>query len=215
MRRLPAGTFRFPVSIVTCYLREMNFTPEKSDFYNFTLLVSPSSDATQLTRLMHALEQLERALAQGDWVSDVLPSLASSGQGYANISLRELCCVINHLFKHHQIQQLQSNIFSSVAATQAVMTPHAANQAFVRGRSRLIDIADAVGCVAAEGVIPYPARGGVHRSRGVLEFGVGGHSGRASLGQSLSRPCSSYPRGCTTANTMTVLWPCRSMYLMT
>lgn len=150
------GYVSIPASIVTCYLREMNFTPEKSDFYNFTLLVSPSSDATQLTRLMHALEQLERALAQGDWVSDVLPSLASSGQGYANISLRELCCVINHLFKHHQIQQLQSNIFSSVAATQAVMTPHAANQAFVRGRSRLIDIADAVGCVAAEGVISYP-----------------------------------------------------------
>lgn len=150
------GYVSIPASIVTCYLREMNFTPEKSDFYNFTLLVSPSSDATQLTRLMHALERLERALAQGDRVSDVLPSLASSGQGYANISLRELCCVINQLFQHHQIQQLQSSIFSSAAQAQAVLTPYVANQAFVRGRSSLIDIADAVGCVAAEGVIPYP-----------------------------------------------------------
>ncbi|MNF22170.1 Ornithine decarboxylase, constitutive [compost metagenome] len=150
------GQVSIPASIVACYLREMNFTPEKTDFYNFTLLVSPSSDAAQLTRLMRALEQLERALADGEWVSDILPSLASAGRGYANISLRELCCVINNLFQHYQIQQLQSDIFSSVAAAQAKLTPYAANQAFVRGQSRLIDIADAVGCVAAEGVIPYP-----------------------------------------------------------
>jgi ornithine decarboxylase len=150
------GYVSIPASIVTCYLREMNFTPEKSDFYNFTLLVSPSSDATRLTQLMKALEQLERALAEDEWVSDVLPALASGGKGYANITLRELCCVMNNLFQHHQIRRLQSDIFSSLAAAQVALTPYAANQAFVRGQSRLIDIADAVGCVAAEGVIPYP-----------------------------------------------------------
>lgn len=150
------GYVSIPASIVTYYLREMNFTPEKSDFYNFTLLVSPSSDAVQLTRLMYALKQLERELANGTWVTDVLPSLANAGHNYANISLRELCNVINNLFQHYQIEQLQSDIFSSVTSAQAVLTPHAANQAFVRGQYKLTGLADVLDCVAAEGVIPYP-----------------------------------------------------------
>ncbi len=44
----------------------------------------------------------------------------------------------------------------SVVSAQAVLTPYAANQAFVRGQFRLAAIADVIGCVAAEGVIPYP-----------------------------------------------------------
>lgn len=153
---LDSGYVSIPASIVTYYLREMNFTPEKSDFYNFTLLVSPSSDAVQLTRLMYALKQLERELANGTWVTDVLPSLANAGHNYANISLRELCNVINNLFQHYQIEQLQSDIFSSVTSAQAVLTPHAANQAFVRGQYKLTGLADVLDRVAAEGVIPYP-----------------------------------------------------------
>lgn len=150
------GDVSIPASIVTCYLREMNVTPEKADFYNFTLLVSPSSDATQLTLVARALERLERLLLDGVLVTDVLPSLANAGDRYANVSLRELCCVINNVFQRYHIEQLQSDIFSSVVSAQAVLTPYAANQAFVRGQFRLAAIADVIGCVAAEGVIPYP-----------------------------------------------------------
>jgi ornithine decarboxylase len=153
---LARGYASIPASIVTYYLREMNFTPEKSDFYNFSLLVSPSSEATQLTRLMHTLKQLEQAVAEGRRVRDVLPSLARTGKGYAKISLRDLCCGINDLYQQHQVQQLQSDLFSSVTTAQQALTPYEANQAFIRGQARLIDIADAVGFVAAEGIIPYP-----------------------------------------------------------
>jgi ornithine decarboxylase len=43
-----------------------------------------------------------------------------------------------------------------VTTAQQALTPYEANQAFIRGQARLIDIADAVGFVAAEGIIPYP-----------------------------------------------------------
>lgn len=145
-----------PASIVTYYLREMNYTPEKSDFYNMTLLISPSTETRQLTMLAHTLEQLEQYLADGRLVTDVLPSLASTSHNYANISLRKLCNNINKLFQSHQIEKLQSELFSSVKSAKTILTPFAANQFFLRGCFKLISLADALGCVAAEGVIPYP-----------------------------------------------------------
>ena len=150
------GLLAIPASIVTAYLREMNFTPEKSDFYNFTLLVSPSTDAAQLTRLTHALVQLEQMIEGAVAVSEALPSLASGQGRYDDLSLRELCCAINTLFSQYQIEQLQSDIFSSVTSAQAELTPYAAQQAFIRGNYQLVALEQALGCIAAEGVIPYP-----------------------------------------------------------
>lgn len=159
-RRLDAGEecglLSIPASIVTAYLREINFTPEKSDFYNFTLLVSPSSDAAELTRLTHALAQLEQMIESAVAVTDVLPSLANCQGRYTALSLRELCCAINTLFSQYQIEQLQSDIFSSVTSAQSALTPYAAQQAFIRGNYRLVTLEQALGCIAAEGVIPYP-----------------------------------------------------------
>jgi ornithine decarboxylase len=151
-----AGYVSMPASIVTSYLREMNFTPEKSDFYNFTLLISPSSESTQLTELMYALRRLECELVNGALVIDILPSLVNTDDRYTNMSLRQLCDGINNLLMTYRIEQLQSEIFSSAEPVQAVLSLYTANQAFVRGQFRLISLADALGCIAAEGVIPYP-----------------------------------------------------------
>lgn len=145
-----------PASIVTAYLRELNFTPEKSDFYNFTLLVSPSSDAAELTRLTHALAQLEQMIKGDVAATEVLPSLANGQGRYEALSLRELCRAINSLFSQYQIEQLQSDIFSAVTSVHAELTPYAAQQAFIRGSYRLVTLEQALGCIAAEGVIPYP-----------------------------------------------------------
>ncbi|WP_433885729.1 ornithine decarboxylase [Pseudomonas vranovensis] len=150
------GLPAIPASIVTAYLREMNFTPEKSDFYNVTLLVSPSTEAAQLSRLAHALAQLEQMIEGEVPVAEALPSLASGQARYNDLSLRELCCAINTLFSQYQIEQLQSDIFSSVTSAQAELTPYAAQQAFIRGNYQLVALEQALGCIAAEGVIPYP-----------------------------------------------------------
>ncbi|MGH8485919.1 MAG: ornithine decarboxylase, partial [Pseudomonas sp.] len=145
-----------PASIVTAYLREMNFTAEKADFYNFTLLVSPSSDAVDLSRLAHALANLEQMIEGAAAVTEVLPSLAGAQGRYDALTLHELCCDINTVFSQYQVEQLQSDIFSAVVLQQAELTPYAAQQIFIRGNYLLVTLEQALGCIAAEGVIPYP-----------------------------------------------------------
>jgi ornithine decarboxylase len=150
------GLPSIPASIVTAYLRDMNFTPEKADFYNFTLLISPSSDAEELARLTQALARLEQLIEGAAAATEVLPSLASDQGRYDGLSLHELCCAINSVYSRYQVEQLQSDIFSAVVLKQAELTPYAAQQSFIRGNYVLVTLDQALDCIAAEGVIPYP-----------------------------------------------------------
>ncbi|MDD1968036.1 ornithine decarboxylase [Pseudomonas putida] len=150
------GYLSIPASIVAQYLREMNFTPEKCDFYNFTLLISPSTKNAHLDRLAHTLTVLELHILNDTNVIHLFPSLARSGSRYSNLSLRQLCTSINDLFIDSKIQQLQSSLFSLDTSTPPSFSPYEANQAFIRGQTRLVPLAAAQGCVSAEGVIPYP-----------------------------------------------------------
>ncbi|UVJ45235.1 ornithine decarboxylase [Pseudomonas sp. LS1212] len=150
------AALNIPASIVTAYLRENNFTPEKSDFYNFTLLISPSSKIFDLARLVDCLTRLESLITNDVAALEALPSLAKTPSNYEGISLKELCNSINSLYTSCEIERLQSVIFSSVCALDAVFTPFDANQKFVRGDNILIKISEAEGMIAAEGVIPYP-----------------------------------------------------------
>lgn len=63
---------------------------------------------------------------------------------------------INTLYRAHQVEQRQSEIFSAIGAAQVDCPPYQANQRFVRGEARLQSIGEVTGRVAAEGVIPYP-----------------------------------------------------------
>ncbi len=148
--------YKIPAGIITAYLRENNFTPEKSDFYNFTLLISPSSDLSVLTRLANCLEKFESLLAEDTPALEALPSLATSASRYKELSLRALCDELNSLYSLHNVEKLQSDIFSSISAPKVRYTPFEANQRFIRGESTFVKVADAVDKIAAEAIIPYP-----------------------------------------------------------
>jgi len=148
--------YRIPAGVITTYLRENNFTPEKSDFYNFTLLISPSSDISVLTRLANCLEKFELLLAEGTPALEALPSLAASASRYKGLSLRALCDELSSLYSSHNVEKLQSDIFSSISTSRAKYTPFEANQRFIRGDSTLVKVVDAVDRIAAEAIIPYP-----------------------------------------------------------
>lgn len=145
-----------PACIVTQYLRENDFTPEKADFYNFTLLMTPSSMRADLNRLVHCLEAFEAHLLARTPVWDVLPSLRGEGLRYEGMSLNGLCEAINRLYRSFEVEQRQADIFSAVDLAIADRSPQAANQQFVRGEAVLQKVLDVLGKVAAEGVIPYP-----------------------------------------------------------
>lgn len=145
-----------PGPIVTHYLRECNFTPEKSDFYNFTILISPSSTRTDLVRLADCLKNLELIIFNNLSVSHALPTLAASNKTYKNLSLRELCARINNFYYLHRLETLQQIIFSNQNAIESPMSAYQANQNLIAGKYQKIPVSDAIGRIAIEGIIPYP-----------------------------------------------------------
>lgn len=145
-----------PASVVTHFLRECNFTPEKADFYNFTVLISPSTNREDLSRMAGSLRYLEHLIAIDAQVIDALPNLANDRPAYRNLSLRQLCNSINELYLTHNIEKLQTRIFSAQCAIESPLSCFHANQHLVRGNYRASPLAEAVGKVTVEGIIPYP-----------------------------------------------------------
>jgi len=150
------GQFDIPACLVTQYLRDCDFTPEKTDFYTFTLLMTPSSDSAALVRLVDALEAFEAHLVKGTEALQLLPSLQAAPEPYQGLSLAALSEHINKFYRAHQLEQRQSEIFSVIEVAQRDRSPYQANQQFVHGEASLERIGQVAGRVAAEGVIPYP-----------------------------------------------------------
>lgn len=150
------GSLDIPACLVTQYLRDCDFTPEKTDFYTFTLLMTPSSESAALIRLVDALEVFETHVVEGTKVLQLLPSLRAAPESYQGLSLATLSERINKLYRAHRLQQRQSEVFSAIEVAQSDYSPYQANQRFVRGEANLERIGRVAGRVAAEGVIPYP-----------------------------------------------------------
>ncbi|MFJ4349746.1 ornithine decarboxylase [Pseudomonas sp. NPDC089428] len=150
------GEFDIPACVVAQYLRDSNFTPEKTDFYTFTLLMTPSSDSAELIKLVDALEAFETHFLAGTAVLQLLPSLRVAPDHYQGLTLAALSNHINRLYREHEVEHRQSEIFSSIGTVRTSCSPYEANQQFIRGMARLKPLEQVVGRVAAEGVIPYP-----------------------------------------------------------
>lgn len=150
------GQSEIPACIVGQYLRDCGFTPEKTDFFTLTLLMTPSSDSAALNRLVGALEDFEAHWLKGTAVLQLLPSLRAASASYQGLSIAELGERISTLYRTHKVELRQSEIFSAIGAAQGNCSPYQANQQFVRGEASLQRIGEVAGRVAAEGVIPYP-----------------------------------------------------------
>ncbi len=151
-----AFSFEIPAAVVTHFLRECNFTPEKADFYNFTILISPSTNREDLFGMARCLKRLEYLITADAPLDDALPSLTAARSAYRGVSLRQLCRSINELYLSHNIEKLQTRIFSAQCAVESPLSCYQANQHLVRGNYRSALLSEAVGKVAVEGVIPYP-----------------------------------------------------------
>ena len=150
------GQSETPACMVAHYLRDRGFTPEKTDFFTLTLLITPSSDSAALNRLVDALVDFETHWLKGTAVMQVLPSLRAASARYQGLSIAELGERISTLYRTHQVERRQSEIFSAMGAEQGACSPYQANQQFVRGQASLQRVGEVAGRIAAEGVIPYP-----------------------------------------------------------
>jgi ornithine decarboxylase len=118
--------------------------------------MTPSSDSAALNRLVGALEDFETHWLKDTAVLQLLPSLRAASARYQGLSIAELGDCISRLYRIHQVELRQSEIFSAMGAVQGNCSPYQANQQFVRGEASLQRVGEVAGRVAAEGVIPYP-----------------------------------------------------------
>ena len=149
--------FGIPATILATYLRENGIVPEKCDLNSILFLLTPAEDRGKMQRLVAALVQFERYIAEDAMLCDVLPSIyekhADRYQGY---TLGRLCQEMHDLYVSYDVKQLQRDMFRHDCLPRVAMNPQEANIAFVRGEVELVPISKAEGRIAAEGALPYP-----------------------------------------------------------
>jgi len=135
--------FGIPATILATYLRENGIVPEKCDLNSILFLLTPAEDRGKMQRLVAALVQFERYIAEDAMLCDVLPSIyekhADRYQGY---TLGRLCQEMHDLYVSYDVKQLQRDMFRHDCLPRVAMNPQEANIAFVRGE--------------VERALPYP-----------------------------------------------------------
>ena len=90
-------------------------------------------------------------------MSRVLPAIYARYEArYRNYTIRQLCQEMHDLYRSHNVQQLQKQMFRKEHFPKKAMNPQAAQFEFIRGNIELVALADADGRIAAEGALPYP-----------------------------------------------------------
>jgi ornithine decarboxylase len=90
-------------------------------------------------------------------MSRVLPAIyAQHQERYRNYTIRQLCQEMHDLYRHHNVQQLQKDMFRKEHFPKKAMNPQQAQIEYIRGNVELVALADADGRIAAEGALPYP-----------------------------------------------------------
>ncbi|WP_459205896.1 ornithine decarboxylase [Pseudomonas sp. MLB6B] len=147
---------KVPACLVTRYLQDHDITPEKTDLYNFTMLITPSVTENDIQRLVQHLARFEQTLASNTAATQALPSLIKWQSKLGNQSLNELSASANDIYAQLKLESLQAAIFSSSEQPVMVYSPQLANQRLIKNRARLVPVADALDLIAAECIIPYP-----------------------------------------------------------
>ena len=149
--------FGIPGAVLAEFLRENGIIPEKSDLHDILFLLTPSETEEKMERLLAALVRFETMLDENTPLSGVLPELVSVCEArYRGYTLKKLCQEMHDFYKERNLSSLQKKLFQKEYRPEAVMHPKAAREIFLRGEGILTEIADAEGCIALEGALPYP-----------------------------------------------------------
>ncbi|MBV7476151.1 ornithine decarboxylase SpeF [Pseudomonas sp. PDM31] len=149
--------FGIHAGILANFLRQNGIVPEKCDLNSILFLLTPAEDWAKMSHLAAQLARFEQFLSDNAPMSRVLPAIyARYEDRYRDYTIRQLCQEMHDLYRSHNVQQLQKDMFRKEHFPKKAMNPQQAQIEFIRGNVELVALADADGRIAAEGALPYP-----------------------------------------------------------
>jgi ornithine decarboxylase len=149
--------FGIHAGILANFLRQNGIVPEKCDLNSILFLLTPAEDWAKMSHLAAQLARFEQFLSDDAPMSRVLPAIyARYEERYRHYTIRQLCQEMHDLYRSHNVQQLQKDMFRKAHFPKKAMNPQQAQIEYIRGNVELVALADADGRIAAEGALPYP-----------------------------------------------------------
>lgn len=149
--------FGIHAGILANFLRQNGIVPEKCDLNSILFLLTPAEDWAKMAHLAAQIARFERFVQDDAPMSRVLPAIyARYEERYRGYTIRRLCQEMHDLYRSHNVQQLQKELFRKDHFPKQAMHPQAAQIEYIRGNVELVPLAEAQGRIAAEGALPYP-----------------------------------------------------------
>ncbi len=149
--------FGIPAGLLSNYLREHGFTPEKSDLNSILFLLTPAETATKMQNLISLLVRFEKCLDDDLPLSQVLPKIYKQhSERYKGYTIRQLCQEMHDFYKSRRVNVLQKRLFRKEYLPEVAMSARAANDQFVAGNFEKVTLDNIRGRIALEGALPYP-----------------------------------------------------------
>ncbi len=166
-----------PAALVAKYLDERGVVVEKTGPYNLLFLFSIGIDKTKAMSVLRGLTEFKRAYDLNLRVRNMLPDLyAEDPDFYRTMRIQDLAQGIHSLIREHDLPRLMLQAFATLPEMK--MTPHQMFQQQVKGNVETVELAQLVGRVSANMILPYPPGVPVvmpgemitEESRAVLDF---------------------------------------------
>ncbi len=151
-----------PAAILAEYLRENQIVPEKNDLNSILFLLTPGMESSKAGTLISALASFKKLHDENAMLSVVMPAfIARFGARYADTGLYDLCQEMHEFYRDHHVSALQRAQFRPEHFPSLAITPHAANQKFVRDEVDYLSIHNVKNRIAATLALVYPPGIGV------------------------------------------------------
>jgi arginine/lysine/ornithine decarboxylase len=147
--------FGIPAAILVAYLDEKGIVNEKSGDYNILFLFSMGVTNGKWGSLVSEFYDFKRLFDENAPMEDVLPKIYNAHpERYKGVTIQNLAREM-HLYIMDNKQTILGNKAASSLPRQ-VMTPADAYVQMVRGNVEQVKVDEAMGRVAASGIVPYP-----------------------------------------------------------
>ncbi len=149
--------FGIHANILATYLRGNGVIPEKCDLNSILFLLTPAENKNKLRFLTSQLVRFERFIENDVPMEEVLLGVYNSHPArYAGYTIRQLCQEMHDFYKDLHVKDLQKKLFRKEFLPAYVLSPQAAQYAFIRGQGELVPLDEIEGRIALEGALPYP-----------------------------------------------------------
>jgi arginine decarboxylase len=148
------GQRGMPACVLARFLDERRISIARTGQYTVLVPFSVGAGHGRWGVLLEALHEFKRFYDGAVTVGEALPKLVAAHPRYSNLTLRTLCNTLHTAMLALEISSLRRDATS--LEPHPVMTPAAAYQALIRGRTELVPVREAAGRVVAVTVVPEP-----------------------------------------------------------